>query len=132
VSSFIYNTAATELMTSNRDLSSGNYAVAVVTSDYAPDPTHVHRADLVDANVVALSGHLTGLAVTTGVWGADDITLTAVSGGVIAYLVIYEDNGSESSDKLICCIEFGTGLPYTPSGGDIEIVWDSVGGIFSL
>jgi hypothetical protein len=44
---------------------------------------------------------------------------------------IYDD--THASDALIAYIDTATGLPFTPSGGDIEVQWDSgANAIFKL
>lgn len=61
-----------------------------------------------------------------GVCDGSDITFTTVpSGDQLEYLVIFKDTGSDSTSPLIACIDTATGLPITPNGGDINVVWDS-------
>jgi hypothetical protein len=62
---------------------------------------------------------------TLGVADADDFAFTAVSGAVSEELVINRDSGAEATSTLIANIDTATGLPITPNGGDIDVVWDS-------
>jgi hypothetical protein len=40
--------------------------------------------------------------------------------------VIYNNTpGTEATKDLIAYIDVATGLPFTPSGGDITVQWDS-------
>ena len=74
---------------------------------------------------VATSANLTGKTTAAGVADADDVTFTAVTGASIEAVVLYQDTGSPATSRLIGYIDTATGLPVTPSGGDITVVWDS-------
>ena len=68
-----------------------------------------------------------------GAADADDVTFVSVSGSNVGALVIYRDQGSDSNSELIAYIDTATGLPITPNGGDIIVVWDNgVNRIFRL
>ncbi len=85
------------------------------------------------ANRVATSAALTSKASTAGVASAANITLPAVSGGQVGAIVLFKDTGVDTSSPLIAYIDTATGLPLTPNGGDITIVWDTgVNKIFKL
>lgn len=62
--------------------------------------------------------------ITAGTFDAADITDTAQSGDQYESIVIYNDSGVESTSNLIAFIDTATGLPFTPSGGDVTIAWD--------
>ncbi len=69
---------------------------------------------------------LTAKTVTNGVFDADDVTFTGVSGtNVIGALVIYKDTGTAASSPLIAFLDSGTGLSITPNGGSVTVSWDS-------
>ena len=74
---------------------------------------------------VATSSNFTSKTSTLGVFDADNITFSAVSGDQSEALVIYKDSGVASTSPLIAFIDSATGLPVTPNGGDITITWDS-------
>ena len=76
---------------------------------------------------VATSGNFTTKTTTAGVFDADDVTFTAVSGATVESLVIYQDTGNAATSRLIAYIDtLGTGsFPITPNGGDIQFVWDN-------
>ena len=66
-----------------------------------------------------------------GVCDAQDATFTAVSGDQSEALIIWKDGGgggtsqSGTTDLLIAYIDNATGLPITPNGADINLVWDN-------
>lgn len=103
--------------------------IKVVLVDEADDTINLATDDNLDdragASRVATSGNLAGKTVTDGVADADDVTLSAVSGDQFESIDIYKDSGVESTSRLIANIDTATGLPATPSGGDITIRWDA-------
>lgn len=74
---------------------------------------------------VAISNAFTGKTATDGVADADDITLTAVSGATVEALAIFKDTGASATSPLIAYIDVASGLPVTPTGGDVDVVWDN-------
>lgn len=97
----------------------------VDTDDYTVDLENDEFVDDVPSAAreasVALSGKSTD---GTGVCDADDATFTSVSGDECEALVIAKDTGDESTSPLIAYIDDATGLPATPTGGDIVVEWD--------
>ena len=72
------------------------------------------------------SGNMTTKDATAGVADADDVTLTAVTGDAADYVICFFETGTDSTQALIFALDAATtGLPVTPSGGDITITWDS-------
>ena len=51
--------------------------------------------------------------------------MTAVTGDQFESIDIYKHTGVDATSRLICNIDTATGLPATPSGGDIIVRWDS-------
>jgi hypothetical protein len=80
---------------------------------------------------VAVSGNLGTKTTTNGVADAADVTFTAVTGDSVEAVVLYRHTGTEGTSELIAYIDTATGLPTTPSGGDITIQWNA-NGIFKL
>jgi hypothetical protein len=93
----------------------GTYTVNLSTHDFHDDLT----------GIVATSGDFTSKTVTAGVADAADVTFTAVSGATVEAIVIYQWTGSSATSRLIAYIDTATGLPFTPSGGNVTIVWDN-------
>lgn len=86
---------------------------------------------------------LTGIAGTpqtlgsktfvNGVLDGNDVSYTAVAvGATCEALVFYIDTGNPATSPLVAYIDTGvTGLPVTPNGGDINVVWNVLG-IFAI
>lgn len=87
--------------------------------------THQTLSDVPGGARIAVSGSLTSKTVTAGVADAADVTLTSVSGVQSEALLIYQHTGTDSTARLIAYLDVATGLPITPNGGDIVIVWDN-------
>jgi hypothetical protein len=58
-----------------------------------------------------------------GVADAPDITFANVTGANCEAIVIVQ--GANDTGKLVAYIDSATGLPVTPNGGDIQVVWNS-------
>jgi hypothetical protein len=100
--------------------------VLVDSADYTLDlVAHDFLDDIPAGARVGTSGNLANKSTTGGVFDADDITITTVTGDQFEYIIIYMDTGTASTSYLIACIDTATGLPCTPNGGDITINWDS-------
>lgn len=84
-----------------------------------------HLDDIPSGARVATSGNLGTKTTTLGVADAADVTFSTVTGDQSEALVIYKDSGSASTSPLIAILTTATGLPVTPSGGDITVEWDS-------
>lgn len=106
-------------------------AVLIDTGTYTFSAAHDFYNDL--SGVVGTeSGALASKTTTGGTFDAADITFTAVTGNTVEAIVIFKDTGNVATDALIAYIDSASsGLPVTPNGGDINIVWNA-SGIFSL
>jgi hypothetical protein len=105
-------------------------AVLIDTGTYTYSAAHDFYNDL--SGVVGTeSGVFANKTTTAGVFDADNITFTAVTGATAEALVIFADTGNVATDRLIAYIDSATGLPVTPNGGDITVTW-SGSGIFAL
>lgn len=110
------------------NLATDNIKVALVRG-YTYASTHAFLSDITGAgagSIVATSANLASKTTTNGIFNAANITFTAVSAGAACQnLIIYKDSGTSSTSCLIASIDTATGLPVTPSGGDIVVNWDT-------
>lgn len=112
--------------------------VKLVFVDHGVDTPVVATDDFLDDIAagarIATSGNFASKTTTDGVLDAADVTLTAVSGASVESIVIYNDTpATEAGKHLIAYIDVATGLPFTPSGGDVTLQWDAgVNRIFKL
>lgn len=111
----------------NSNPSTGNVKVALIdTADEAYNSADQFLSDVTGAGIVATSGNLANKTFTNGVFDADDITFTAVTGDQSEALIVYIDTGSSSTSRLMLFIDTASsGLPVTPNGGNITVTFDS-------
>lgn len=101
-------------------------AILIDVADYTVNlSTHNALDDVPGAARVSISPNFTTKTSTAGVADADNVTWSSVTGDPCEAIVIYKDSGVESTSLLIAYIDTATGLPVTPSGGDIVISWDN-------
>lgn len=103
--------------------------IKLVGVDEADDtPDLANDEDLADRTAgarVGTSGNFASKTITAGTADAADVTVSTVTGDQFESFDIYSDSGTEATSRLICNIDTATGLPFTPSGGDITYTWDS-------
>lgn len=90
---------------------------------------HEFVGDLTGASIIARSGNLAGKTTTNGVFDANDITVTAVSGSAFTHVILYDDTPATDAGKQLLAI-FDVSS-FTPSGGDINVVFNA-SGLFSI
>lgn len=110
-------------------------AVLIDHSADTPAPTTDDFYNDISAGLIgALSSAFTNKTIGTvaaGVFDADNLTFSAVSGNSVESVNILKDTGSGATSDLIAYFDTATGLPVTPNGGDILVTW-AAGGIFTF
>jgi hypothetical protein len=118
------------------DATNGPYCSLVDEGVYTYSPSHQFYSSVATAVIGPANGvQLTTPTIVAGTFDAADITFTAVATPTsIEALAIYRHNsGANTTWYLVSLLEsdFITGLPVTPNGGDIVVVFHS-SGIFTL
>lgn len=78
------------------------------------------------ASAPALASKTVG-SVGVGVADAADTVFSALTGDPVESLILFKDSGTETTSTLICRWDTATGLPLTPNGGDVTVVWSASG-----
>jgi hypothetical protein len=109
--------------------------------DHADDTPVTATDDAIDdilsaARVPAIAscptlGTVTIGSVAAGTFDAADTTFTSLSGDQSESLILFKDTGTESTSLLIAFWDTATGLPLTPNGADVTVVWNA-SGIFQI
>lgn len=105
----------------------GTYTVNLTTHDFWNDLTGVYPTGRTGG--VALGSKTIG-TVAAGVFDSADSLFSAFSNGSVSVegIVEYKDSGSDATSDLIAWWDTGiTGMPFTPSGGDVTIAWNASG-----
>jgi hypothetical protein len=89
---------------------------------------HEFVASLTGASIIARSGNLSGKTTALGVFDANNITLTAVTGAAFTHVILYKTTGSDATSALIAIFDVTT---FTPNGGDVNVVFNA-SGLFSI
>lgn len=116
----------------NNNLSAGTVNVALIdTGTYTYSAAHQFWTSA-SGSAVGTPQVIGTKTFTNGVFDGADVTFTAVTGNTAEALIIYIDTGTAATSPLVAFIDVGvTGLPVTPNGGNINIVWNA-SGIFAL
>lgn len=125
----LYSKAKESFISQNPSIDMDTDNIKVVGVDHGTDTpaptTDQFLSDITAGARIFTSGNLANKAVTNGIFDADDITITAVSGNSVESINLYKDTGSAATSPMIAYIDTATGLPFTPNGGDLTIQWDS-------
>ncbi len=124
----IYAKAFQQMLSGGINLTSADVRVILVDSGaYTPNlATHEFLSSVPGgARIASTAAGMTNKTVTDGVFDADDITFTSVSGVQSEYLLIYIHTGSDATARLLALIDTATGLPATPGGGNITVTWSN-------
>lgn len=105
-------------------------AVLIDTGAYTYNSTHDFYNHITGV-VGTESSPFTNKTIDNGLFNADDITFDSVTGNSIEAIIIFIDTGNTHTDALVAYIDNAAGLPLTPNGGNINVVW-SASGIFQL
>jgi len=123
----LFDSARQQFLQADLDLDDSILLVCVDHADDVPVPaTDDFLDDILGAARVATSGAFASKTFTAGVFDAADVVLTAVTGDPFESIVIYDNTpATEATKDLIAFIDTATGIPFTPSGGDITVQWDN-------
>lgn len=94
------------------DVDAGDRAAASQVPAFADAPTMTCTA-AIDSNVLKLD--------------ATDLVFTALTGDPVESLDIFKNSGTDTTSPLISNHDDYTGLPLTPSGGNVTVVWHATG-----
>jgi len=112
----------------NSSLSAGTVkCVAVDLADYTYSAAHDFLDDVPSGARIGTPQTIGSKTFTAGVFDGADVTFPSVTGDQFEALVIYIDTGVESTSRLVAYLDTVGGLPRTPDGGNIPVVWNAAG-----
>lgn len=121
------------LMSGEIDLDTAVLKAALVRG-YTFSAAHKFVSDITNnsGTLNGTSAALSSVAVTGGVLDAADTTITTTASANDHSLVIFQSSavtgGSDvasSSQRLLCWLDTGTGLPIQPGTGSVAVTWSN-------
>ena len=126
MASQLYPKGAGHILAGDIDFDANDIRVLFYSGSYSS--SHEFVADLTGASIIARSGALGGKTTTNGVFDANDVTVTAVSGSAFTHVILFKHTGSDATANLIAIFDITS---FTPTGADVSVVF-SASGLFSI
>lgn len=101
----------------------------LVADDFIDDILSAGRVPAI-ASCPALSAVTIG-TVAVGALDAADLVFTSLAGDQSESLILFKDTGTEATSALGLRWDTATGLPLTPNGANVTVVW-AAGGIGTI
>ena len=101
--------------------------------DTPTQTTDVDAADRLAASQVPAFASAPTMTCSTAVTSnvlvldATDLVFTSLTGDQVESYDIFKNSGTDTTSPLIGNFDDATGLPLTPSGGNVTIVWAATG-----
>lgn len=119
------------LLNKEHDLDSDQIKASLIdTADYTFSAAHAsYASDVASGAKVAESAALGSPSITAGVFDTSDFTWQSVNGDEAEAIFLWNDTPTTPvADPLIAWYDTGmTGMPVTPSGGDIHFTVNASG-----
>jgi len=118
--------------TAGPDINAGTIKAMFV--DHADDTPVVATDDFI--NDIASAARVPALAscptlgtktFTNGVFDAADTVFSSLTGDQSESLILFRDTAVESTSNLLLYWDTASGLPVTPNGANVTVVWSSSG-----
>lgn len=114
------------------DIGSDTIKVSLVSNGYSPALSTDQFYNVISGgNIVSAGVALSSKTTSGGTFSAGNTVWTSVTGSTVVYVPVYKDTGTTSTSPLIALFDSGTGIPLSPTGGDVTAAWSS-GNLFTL
>ena len=128
---FVYNNARAAFATGALNWTTAAINAALVNSSYGPLPTDRYLSSIPPGAMVARDAPLTGLAQTNGVcYGLIPTFNELINASPVVALVLYVKGTLDSNSLLVYYSSGGLGFPFTPTGNNYSVTYDSANGGF--
>jgi hypothetical protein len=129
----LYLKGKENLLGGNVDLQNDTIVALLVTGQYVPNTDSDETRAAIPSSAIVAEETLSSTKIVDGVFDADDVVFTEVTGAPIRYIVLIKDDDIYSRALLIALIDDAAQFPVTPDGSNITIQWDNgANKIFSL
>jgi hypothetical protein len=125
MSSGFYTKAKEALLNGGINLETDTIKVLLIDDgSYTPNySTDQYLSDVPGGARIGTAQTLSNKTFTGGVFDADDVTFTAVTGASVESALYYKDTGSAATSPLLCIEALSSAV--TPNGGDIGLAHDN-------
>jgi len=125
--SALYPKFKESLMKKEIDLLTDDIKLSLIdTGEYTYSSTDQFFDDIPSAAIIGTSGNLSSKSVTDGVFDADDVLISGLTGApTIEAVLLWLDSGTPSTSRLIGFIDQGSGLPINAGAVAVSIVFDN-------
>ena len=122
----LFDKAREAFLNGNLNLTTDDIRVVLVdTALYTFSAGHEFLGSIpAGARVATSAAGLTSKSTTDGVFDADEVTFSALTGDSIEAVVLYQHTGNDATARLILWIDEGN-FPIVPNGGDQTLVWST-------
>jgi hypothetical protein len=129
MASALYPLGKKKLLDADIDLLAHDMKLLLIdTADETYNAADEFHSNITGAGIVATSGNLAGKTTTSGVFDANDITITGVTGDTVEAVVLYRDTGVSGTSPLLAWFDVST---FTPNGSDVTVTFNA-SGLFSI
>jgi hypothetical protein len=104
---------ADDTISQSADIDAADRASAAQVPAFASAPSLANNTATVSSNIL--------------VFDADDLTFTSLSGDQSESLDLFKDSGTDTTSPMVANFDDYTGLPLTPSGGNVTVVFSGTG-----
>ena len=98
-----------------------------VTGGATPDDFINDIASAARVPAIASCPTLGTKTFTAGVFDAADTVFSSLTGDQSESMILFRDTGVESTSNLLLYWDTASGLPITPNGANVTVVWSSSG-----
>lgn len=99
---------------------------ALLVRGYTFSAAHKFETSLTAAGTIVARFSLASKTATNGIANAAvGLWSLVTAGAAIPNVVLLSNKGSAATNRLILYIDTATGLPVTPNGNDINMIWDT-------
>jgi uncharacterized heparinase superfamily protein len=134
MATFIYDTGRNAFLNGGINWTSDTIKACLVHNSaggtsYTPNSaTDAFLSIIPGGAIIAAGVQIPSASDAAGVANGGTLTFSSVTGVQIDAIVLYKDTGVAGTSQLIAYIDSTaptSGLPFTPSGGNISIAWDT-------
>lgn len=129
----LFDSARNSILNGTIDWVADEFKAILVSDDFVADlAKHEFISSVPQSARITLPVTLTGNQVVQGFANADSLVFKEVAGKEVAAVVIYKNNGQQTTSPLVTISNKGVGFPTMPNGGDIILSFSKDNNVFKF